>query len=147
MNMQALKMLTMILAMTVVSLSGTLASYQGNSLLAETSGSTETVKQLSDEVTKHMGVDSIVRDLISMLGPMGVLAWYLWYKTAKGDPAKDAAYEKQLQTDREAFQTEMRLEREAHHAVIDKLVKEIADGRESLMEVVRSCPNVANHIR
>lgn len=95
----------------------------------------DAVRDLAEKVGQHVGTESLIRDLCSILGPMGVLGWYCWATTAKTLPAKD----KQLERDRDAFLQAAATERDAHAKAIETLVGEIKAQREALLEVTRKC--------
>ena len=100
----------------------------------------------TQSISSSSGTENLLKDLASVLGPVGILGWYCYYVTAKAMPKKDAI----LVAAQDKFHAEANNERNAHAQRIDNemaqhtkqveaLVSEIKASREAMLEVVRRC--------
>jgi len=62
--------------------------------------------------------DPLIKELVSILGPLGFLGWYCWHVTARALPAKD----QQIVAAQDKYQACLREELESHGALVTKLL-------------------------
>lgn len=113
------------------------------------SPSAEDVNDTLNQMKQHVGTEALVRELISILGPMGALVYFMMHTMNKTIPAKDEALAKErdvyiteMRAKREQYLADNQKEREAHAKIVESLIEEIKQQREAVLEIVRKCAAV-----
>jgi len=79
--------------------------------------------------------ERIIAKAITALGPLAILGWFLWHTSTKTLPTKDA----QSAEERTAYLEAMAAERAAHKDIVDKIVDELKQERNAVLQVIKSC--------
>lgn len=86
------------------------------------------------------GAETIITQLVTSLGPVGVLAWYCWYVTSRTLPELTAEFREEAAAARE----EARLER-VH---MDEVVRRMCDAQDTRTEkLAQSLDAMVDHCR
>ena len=89
--------------------------------------------------------------IVGQLGVVGVLVWYLWYKTARADPKKDEHHSKEIEALRLAFAAEREADREANKEEIktqrDADAQEKRELRSMVVQMAASMRTAVHDVR
>lgn len=90
----------------------------------------------TDTSTTSADIQGLIESLAKSLGPLGILAWYLYRHETKTLPDKDAALAKA----QEEYQADIDKARVLFSTNLDKLMSQMQKQSDLILAVVQKCP-------